>query len=252
MRQRRKAIAGAAVALVIVGAAVVPLGLLTRLGQDGRPAADSGASVTGILPDVARVVCDDDGTHVLTSEVRPKRDGVHFQINNRTEERMSIRTGHTGGGFGTGAEPGLSELKGPGPSGGWPVPPGSVTVRCFRLLEDHGDKSGQVPFEVIDEEGIYVPAELDCRGGDAVTGSGLIVEGARGETGDPVELTRAHFDGRQNGDVVERAGYPDQSGAVVRVARDGRTIATAEWIDDGHGGWLLSTSSRCQDSGLIG
>src|SRR5437867_3145659 len=53
------------------------LGCSISVGQRlASPAVD--------LPDVAEVVCDDSGAHVMTPEAKPQLDGVHFQLDNQT------------------------------------------------------------------------------------------------------------------------------------------------------------------------
>jgi hypothetical protein len=78
------------------------------------------------------------------------------------------------------------------------------------------------------------------------------VSGAKGEVGDPVELSRHHFQGLQAGDVVERAGYPGSAYPKVRVVRAGQVIALVKYRPDESGGWLRDQVSICDGSGLIG
>jgi hypothetical protein len=73
--------------------------------------------------------------------------------------------------------------------------------------------------------------------------------GAVGDRGDPAEIARMRLTGLEDGDVVERAGYPLGGGtAIVRVVRDGTVIAKAELFEDGQGGWLLSGLEGCGDA----
>jgi hypothetical protein len=44
--------------------------------------------------------------------------------------------------------------------------------------------------------------------------------------------------------VVERAGYPVDTGSV-RVVRSGEVIGVLSFEDDGHGGWLYTGSTLC-------
>jgi hypothetical protein len=252
LRLRRRLTVGVVTAACLAAVAT-PLVLLVGLRDTGSqhvPLTGSTRPSVSLLPDVALVVCDAEGTHVLTPRIRPQLDGVHFGIDNRTGKHLGFifRFGDRPGG-GDNAVVGKSEITRSD------VPPGAVMVTCF-------DHRGQTPVpknpsefvgvDVIDEEGIWTSQELDCGEAGGVTGIRDYVAGVKGETGDPVDLTRKHFKGLRSTDVVTRVGYPGQPSAVVAVVREGRTIATAEYDSDGTGGWLLSTVSRCQDSGLIG
>jgi hypothetical protein len=253
LRLRRRLTVGALTAACLAAVAT-PLVLLIGLRDTAVrhvPLAGSALPSASPLPDVARLVCDANGTHVLTPRIRPQLDGVHFGIDNRTGKHLGFifRFGDRPGG-GDNAVVGKSEITRSD------VPPGAVMVTCF-------DYRGQTPvpknpsefvgIDVIDEDGIWTSQELDCgQAGRVVTGIRDYIANVKGETGDPVDLTRKHFKGLRSTDVVTRVGYPGQPSAVVAVVREGRTIATAEYDSDGTGGWLLSTVSRCQDSGLIG
>jgi hypothetical protein len=252
LRLRRR-LTAAALAVACVAAVATPLVLLVGLRDvESRqvPLTGSTPPTVSPLPDVARVVCDANGTRVLTPRIRPQADGVHFGIDNRTGEHLGFifRFGDRPGG-GDNAAVGRSEISRSD------LPPGAVLVTCF-------DHRGQTPvpkdpsafarIDVIDEDGIWSSPELDCGDAGWVTGIGDYVAGVKGEAGDPVDLARDHFKGLRSTDVVSRAGYPEQPSAIVAVVRKGRTVATAEYDGDGTGGWVLSTVSRCQDSGLIG
>jgi hypothetical protein len=67
-----------------------------------------------------------------------------------------------------------------------------------------------------------------------------------------VELARDHFQGLLPTDVVELAGYPEAQDPVVRVVRDGATIATIEYFQATDGGWLEDSVSRCTDADILG
>ena len=66
------------------------------------------------------------------------------------------------------------------------------------------------------------------------------IQGAAGETTDPLEAARKAVEGfgLEPDDVFERAGYPDTDVARVRMVRDGEPIAIVDLIDDGTGKWL--------------
>jgi hypothetical protein len=244
----------AAAVVLVAGAVVVPLALLSRVGRGAgatpAAAATAPSSALDALPDVADVVCDGDGTHVLTPQIRPQPDGVHFRIDNRTGVHLGFefRFGESGAG-GDNAPVGTSEITRSD------VPPGDVLVTCWDFRGQPAlpkDPDEFVTLAVVDEDGIWTSPNLDCGDAGWVTGTGDYGEGAKGVVGDPVDLAKDHFQGLRATDLVRSVGYPQEEQPVVGVVRDGTTIATAEYLSDGEGGWLLSTVSRCQDSGLIG
>ncbi|GBC86775.1 hypothetical protein HRbin12_00774 [bacterium HR12] len=159
-------------------------------------------------PDVVRVRCDGSGTHVSTPEVRPRADGLHILVDDRLGERLSIVVRYgTDDAIGLGAGPGLSEVTGSGARGGWPVPPGAASLRCVRPGEDAGSPEGWVPIRVIDQDGVYVPADLGCD--DTVVGSVDHAASAGAEVRGPVQAARETLPGLWGDDVVEPAGYPE-------------------------------------------
>jgi hypothetical protein len=85
----------------------------------------------------------------------------------------------------------------------------------------------------------------------AVTGILDFGEGAKGLVGDPVDLARDHFEGLLKTDELQVVSQTDEQ-AIVAVVRDARIVATATYITDSKGGWLLIEVRRCSDSGLIG
>jgi hypothetical protein len=71
------------------------------------------------------------------------------------------------------------------------------------------------------------------------------VPGARGED-DPLAAAKgALAPYMRDGDVVERAGYPDAEAPTYRLVRAGETLATVSLFEDGAGGWLADTVTGC-------
>ncbi|MBA3737366.1 MAG: hypothetical protein H0W97_02245 [Actinobacteria bacterium] len=70
--------------------------------------------------------------------------------------------------------------------------------------------------------------------------------------GDPVELSRTSIAGAgfpvRDDDVLERAGYPEAEGVLVRVVRSGRVVAIGRWQQDGRGGWIDRGAEYCEES----
>ena len=203
---------------------------------------------TQLPPDVARVVCDGATTTVATAQIRPQRDGIHLRLENRSEKRLSYSVeSKRGGGQGAVLPPNGTEVV-------VSLPPGQLSVACFDPASSN-DPSEQKRAElaVSDPQGLWTPSVLSstCSMGVATTSD--YAAGAEGERLPPVEIARRFLEERgvlQDDDIVEAAGYPDQDGAVVRLARDGETLAVLEFVSDGNGGWLPSTVNACTGIGL--
>ena len=188
------------------------------------------------LPDVARIVCDENGARLETPSVRPQPDGIHFEIVNETGSERSVAIQNAQGtGTGMGVPAGTSTQV-------VDVEPGAVTVSCTDPATEPG--AGEA-LEVVDEDGIWVSTRLSC----AEQFSQVVdyIQGASGETTDPLEAARKAVEGfgLEPDDVFERAGYPDTDTARVRMVRDGEPIAIVDLIDDGTGKWLVSMVTGC-------
>jgi hypothetical protein len=218
----------------------VSLGLM--LAACAEPTTEPSADGLAQEPaDVARVTCDADGTHIETASVSARPDGVHLVVVNHL-------------GFDTGFSFELSDGSGGGdnsPRGTsthvLQAPPGQVLIGCYLDPDASGEVERQT-FEVVDADGVYRPTELDCE--SISVGTSDYAAGATGESGDPVDLGRQRFDGAyglQEGDVVERAGYPQADLQTVRLVRDGRVLATITYRGSEAGGWLEETMATCED-----
>lgn len=188
------------------------------------------------LPDVARVVCDENGARLETSSVRPQPDGIHFEIVNETGSERSVAIQNAQGtGTGMGVPAGTSTQV-------VDVEPGALTVSCTDPATEPG--AGEA-LEVVDEDGIWVSTRLGC----AEQFSQVVdyIQGASGETTDPIEAAKKAVEGfgLEPDDVFERAGYPDTDTTRVRMVRDGEPIAVVDLIDDGTGKWLVSMVTGC-------
>ena len=201
----------------------------------GGPAESTEPEPTA-LPDVARVVCDENGARVETSSVRPQPDGIHFEIVNETGSERSVAIQNAQGtGTGIGVPAGTSTQI-------VDVEPGALTVSCTDPATEPG--AGEA-LEVVDEDGVWVSTRLGC----AEQFSQVVdyIQGASGETTDPLEAAEKAVEGfgLEPDDVFERAGYPDTDTVRVRMVRDGEPIAVVDLIDDGTGKWLVSMVTGC-------
>jgi len=205
-------------------------------GVGSRSNADSkGTSV----PDIARVVCDRAGSRMLTPEVRARRDGVHFEIQNRLDKDTGYAVATPDGGMGGNAPKGRSRHI-------EDFPPGEISIGCYPSRDADPDYAKMM---VLAGDSDYKSVELECPGGMSVSsGGGLYAPGAKGEKRDPAELVRRRFSKQlDEGDVVETAGYPDhENGKTVRATRDRQIVAVFEYRRV-KGGWLENGYSACAD-----
>jgi hypothetical protein len=189
---------------------------------------------TGDLVEVLTVRCGDGAPGLNSDRVLATKDGIRLRVAGRKGWNLGME-------FATGRESvGLEKadqevvLR---------IGPGNVTIDC-------GDpaQAGIPPgtfVRVEDPDGWYRPMEIGNVVGSCMSGDAMYVEDARGSKADPVEQTRKQLlKGLRAGDIVQRGGYPADKG-LVRIVRDGEVIGTLTYVDDGHGGWLLLSSTLC-------
>ena len=240
----RQAFAAAPIVFLLAGCVASSASMAPPSPVAASPAASSAASSAaaslGDLPDVARIQCGSDPlTTVAAPVVRPRADGVHIETTNTTGTDRTIDIEDVGGGN---APSGVSTTV-------WAIAPGTVRVRCFDPRLDAGSDAGWAVVTVVDQDDLYRPTALQCSG-DANVETMDYVEGAKGEVGDPVALTRASLSGLRPSDAVEAGGYPKTAERVVRIVRDGQVLGTISWSPAGDGGWLRVTDTFCNGSGL--
>lgn len=195
-------------------------------------------------PDQARIVCDEDGTTLETPTVMARADGIHLLVINKTsfDPGFTFLFDHQGGGRNTNPG-GLTRLV-------ETIPPGQARVGCWvgQSPGELGEPDVQ-SLAVIDPDGQFTAMELECLSGQVVSGS-LGAPGAD-ETSDRAALVeaarRAWAAKLADGDVVGIAGYPESPNETyVRVVRDGRVIARADYLG-GSGRWGDNGYSACAD-----
>lgn len=172
------------------------------------------------------------------STVVTRPDGVLVTVDNRAGEPVTIT------GLGVDFGPGVHTRV-------LAAPPGRVDVACWPSSgHSGGDPPPTRPVVIADVGGFWVSPKLDCPVGSAE--SRLIadhVADADGQRGDPVDLAR-QTDVVEHGDVVQDAAYARSPG-VVRVRRDGRTIAVLHYHrphDAEQSRWQLGTVQRCHQA----
>lgn len=197
------------------------------------------------VPDVANVTCEGATITVDTSVVAAQPDGIHIGVTTIGDTTVAFHVAED-----TGPDSAVSS-QGRGtsdPTGEIVLTsaPGRYVLSCTAPQEGG---IGIMSLDVVDPNGSFVPDEPECSNGEAWGMSPAYAPGAAGDRGDPVEIARMRLTGLEDGDAVERAGYPQATGtAIVRVVRDGTVIAKAELFDDGQGGWLLSGLQGCGDA----
>jgi hypothetical protein len=225
-------------ALAMLLALVFVSGCISGTAAPGSP--KNGPAKTAI-PDVARLVCGEDGSRLSAPKVRPRADGIHLVVENRLGVDSGFAVENREGGMGSNAPRGKSGHV-------LTLPPGELRVGCNyppdKLNESEPDYQD---LKVVDPEEVYIPVALECR----VAGSAQpdYLPDARGKKGNVVELAREEAQIKDNlkpGDEVERAGYPESREPVVRVVRDGKVTAVAAFRKAEKGRWLVDQISFCQ------
>jgi hypothetical protein len=203
--------------------------------------APSGASVlSSDLVDVLAVRCDTDGLELGSDRMRAARDGVHFTITGEPGYQVGFEHEIGGGGFDVDIDaPDRVEL----------IPPGTMTVACGPAAAPAAAPLATVTIE--DPDGLYRPYMIGLRSHGCVSSDALLGENARGPKVLPVKQAQAGLVGLLPGDVVQRAGYPVETGRV-RVVRNGEVIGSLDYQPDGHGGWLLTGTTLCDGLGAGG
>jgi hypothetical protein len=228
-RNRRLA-AGWLALLVAVGGSLAAYAALRDDG-DRLPGIADGSSPAD-LPAAVILTCDGETTTLETPQARPQADGVHIVITNTLGRNLALEI-RDGGGMNAMA---------PRDEVVWPGEPGIVQLRCLDPVDAAIPEGGYVEVEIVDPEGIYVPAELAC--GDLTAWYATFGPDAVGVP-DPVESVRDH-EWVEPGDAVELAGYPESETRLVRVVREGEIVAVLEYTRSGPEEWLETSGNACE------
>ena len=195
------------------------------------PSASSLPTPTG--PYVARVTCTDDATSARDQSVAALEDGAHFSVENRTDGRIWFQD--------------LGPLE-PGTIDEFVLQeqPGKTEVYCSNEAGDF--TYADVTIE--DPNGYWISTFLDCPGKGPYVMSHSDLGDDIGYT-DPIDAARRTIPGVRDDDVVERAGYPEsRTSAVIRVVRDGATLATAEFGRAGDA-WSFHSYDMCGENSIL-
>ena len=194
---------------------------------------------TSPLPEAVEVICSEDGsTEVQNSEVAAQPDGVHFRVDNRAGEFVSLN------GTGRDFSEGVTEQAAP-------IAPGEVKIACWPGSMHRGPEPDRIAVAVHDPNSYWVAAELECPRDTLVSSSTLdYASHAKGGMGNPESLAREHLKGLQESDKVFVAGYPESEYRDVAVERDGEIVAIAGYSPTDDGGWILGGYSACPSSAI--
>jgi hypothetical protein len=173
-------------------------------------------------------------TRVLTPKVEAQPDGLHLQIDNRVGEDAAYSIKVAGATSGESYESGDYLRKGV-TNDVIVAPPGIAEIQCYPSENYDFTEQKYASFEVVEGDSGYKSLELECKPGMEGRFVGTMASGAGSKFElvsyrDPVDEARDYFkEGLREGDVVEAAGYPEDPDPTVRVVRNGRVVATAEF-----------------------
>jgi hypothetical protein len=204
------------------------------------PTAASSASRTS-QPSVLEVTCDRRSISLNERRVLADPAGVHVIIGNGAEVGMYFQfaPAELGPWGGMRVPPGTTDLA-------IQLPPGTATVRC-----SDGDSAvtDQVPVEVVDADGLFIPYSLSCAGESMSLTPPATLRSSR-DSGfpDPVSTVRAEAVGIGPSDVLELGAYPQAASPVVRLVRGNDVVAVFELTKKGVG-WNVSYEA-CAGAGI--
>jgi hypothetical protein len=115
----------------------------------------------------------------------------------------------------------------------------------------HGDGGDPptTPIEILDPEGTFVSGELDCDG----VASSMIADFAELplEVGPvPSDEARHGTTGLRPDDEVVHTGYPEEDEAGVAVRRDGKVVASFDFVTFDREEWVVAGATICESSGI--
>ena len=226
----RRMAGAAALGLVLIAVCAGSVLAFSSFDDSGssRPAKDGRSNFESDVPDTARVICTESGARTSTPQVRPRSDGVHISIDNRSDKRAfyirdaDLSDGNHGGELAPhSAEEVVSSFS-----------PGKILVGCF-------DNSRSTPFsevdggfaevEIVDPESLWVPVEPACAVPDRIKWE-TTVDG-EWEESDYEGAARIHL-GLAESDGFRPAGYPETSwklGPTYSIIRGGEVLAVVSF-----------------------
>lgn len=221
--------------LSIILAALV----LAACGLPASRAAGPRAADRDPVAAIGRVVCDEDGTRVLTPRLRAHRDGIHVMFINRSSADEFYMRGANNPGNNHGGP-----LRSPRHKDVSSHEPGVMWVACVKKGDhppfyDFDERYGE--FEIIDVHDLWVSWELDCSKTTEI--KDRRITGAESQE-DVFEWFRDQFDLPPGN--FRRPGYPktEWKGNPWVLVEDDRTIASVHpWRTNGV--WTITFAATC-------
>ena len=205
------------------------------------PATESGP------PEVALVVCTENGARPETEQVVARPDGVHLRIRSKINGVYSIRSSE---------EPDLridGRIRKRQPAMvATAIPPGETLVGCFprpNAVPEEPDGDAYATLMVEDPQSLWTPPTLAC---DDASDAGVFT-GPRVDPNQPAAyeaLAVQTVPGIRPDDRLAHPGYPETRWPFTRmlVVRDGDAIATLVFIPGGRR-WSVDTEA-CPEAGI--
>lgn len=232
------------VAIVLaLGAGAVVGGLLSfwRLQREPeRSMTPTPTSVNSTQPTILAVTCTSRRVELTSPSVRPQPDGVHLLVQKDTAQTVGVIVDYAQGrSWIHGTFAGRGNLIAPtGSHMVWVLPPGHARIVC----EFEDTKGTYAEFDIIDSDNLYVSPDLAC---STATSYEVFLPLRLALAADRVDAVRHAMHGLRDSDQIEAAGYPNQDDPILRVVRDGRTIARIDF-----GPVRSSSITTCSGSGI--
>jgi hypothetical protein len=217
-------------------ATIVALLLLSGCADRTEPPPGAPDDITTTV----EVVCRANGTTDLGSPtVAARPAGVHVVVRSHLKEPASVN------GMGFDVEPGQTERT-------IALAPGAVEVSCWAFSDHGADEPPTQRLEVVDPRSLYTDPELDCQPGDMIgsTIADFVAPGPDRSVRIPLEEAEGRISGLLPDDRLAYGGYPEQTGAPVRVVRGGAVVASVSFARAVDGTWVSPGSTTCSSADL--
>jgi hypothetical protein len=204
--------------VIVVAFLVAAMGFGFALEAIGRTAS---AIRSDGDPSTFDIACGRDGLVLNAKTTDAAADGVHITITADGEDEVfhAVADGPNPPTFTVMLDPGMTTQV-------LSLPPGNVSVGCFRAPFDAGrvDHATMSQIEILDPNGYWTTLDFDC---DSIsTEDGIAV--SDGESATPETVIRAALSGLSEQDEIVRSGYRGATDgrAEFAVVRDGHAVAS--------------------------
>lgn len=209
--------------------------------HNAQPRRMQSVQVAPEAPEVLRVKCDGRRIAIDGRRVSATAEGIHVRIMNASRQTIFFQytPGLNGPWGGTEVHKGTSDL-------GLALPPGMATVRCS---DGAIAVTEEMPVEVIDPRGVFLPYWLVCSLEPEPQGASVMAWSSRDPAlPDPLAAVRAAAKGLRPSDVLDLGGYPAAAQPIVRLIRGQEVIANFDLVPEGTN-WAVYYSA-CAGSGI--